>query len=49
MLLAGALLARDGRPDRVLLGTIHADNRGAVQAALAAGRLDVGGWVRAYL
>ncbi|ANE44821.1 hypothetical protein SU48_06485 [Deinococcus puniceus] len=30
--------------DRVLLGTIHADNRGARQAALQAGRVDIGGW-----
>ncbi|MFB9992487.1 GNAT family N-acetyltransferase [Deinococcus oregonensis] len=31
-------------PDRVLLGTIHAENRGARQAALQAGRIDIGGW-----
>lgn len=29
---------------RVLLGTVHADNRGARQAALQAGRTDIGGW-----
>ena len=35
-------------PDRhrVLVGTIHADNRGALNAALDAGRYDVGGWVQ---
>jgi hypothetical protein len=39
------LLAR-ALPDdaRVLLGTIHGENRGALQAALAAGRHDLGGW-----
>ncbi|MDL2343592.1 hypothetical protein QOL99_05440 [Deinococcus sp. MIMF12] len=39
------LLAR-ALPDdgRVLLGTIHGENRGARQAALAAGRRDIGGW-----
>lgn len=30
--------------ETVLVGTIHADNRGAMQAALAAGRVDIGGW-----
>ncbi|MGQ0575961.1 MAG: hypothetical protein ACT4RN_17400 [Pseudonocardia sp.] len=30
-------------------GAIHADNRGALRAALAAGRSDVGGWVRVPL
>lgn len=29
-----------------LLGTIHADNRGAIGAALKAGRVDVGGWLQ---
>lgn len=29
---------------RVLLGTIHGENRGALRAALSAGRHDVGGW-----
>ncbi|THJ64925.1 GNAT family N-acetyltransferase [Arthrobacter echini] len=39
------LLARElPEPDRVLIGTIHADNRGAIQSALRAGRHDVGGW-----
>ena len=35
-------------PDRhrVLVGTIHADNRGALEAAIDAGRYDVGGWVQ---
>ncbi|GGR00032.1 GNAT family N-acetyltransferase [Deinococcus ruber] len=44
------LLAR-ALPDtgRILFGTIHADNRGAREAALRAGRLDVGGWVNAAL
>lgn len=32
--------------DRVLLGTVHAENRGARGAALRAGRLDLGGWVQ---
>lgn len=39
------LLARELPPDRdVLTGTIHAANAGAIRAALAAGRVDVGGW-----
>lgn len=39
------LLARElPERQRVLLGTIHADNRGALEAALRAGRRDVGGW-----
>lgn len=44
------LLAR-ALPDasRVLLGTIHADNRGALQAAQKAGRVDVGGWFQVPL
>ncbi|MPY65466.1 hypothetical protein F8S09_02005 [Deinococcus sp. SDU3-2] len=39
------LLAR-ALPDdgRVLLGTIHGENRGAREAALRAGRRDIGGW-----
>ena len=41
-LLARALPDRDA----ILLGTIHADNRGAIQAAIAAGRIDVGGWIQ---
>ncbi|MGQ0577081.1 MAG: GNAT family N-acetyltransferase, partial [Pseudonocardia sp.] len=45
------LLARalpdDDRP--VLLGTVHPDNRGALCAAVAAGRVDVGGWFRIVL
>jgi L-amino acid N-acyltransferase YncA len=44
-LLARAL--EDG--SRVLIGRIHADNRGAQQAALRAGRLDVGGWFQVPL
>lgn len=32
--------------DRVLLGTIHADNRGALEGARRAGRHDVGGWLQ---
>ncbi len=41
------LLARAlPQPERVLLGTVHADNRGARNAALRAGRLDVGGWAQ---
>jgi GNAT superfamily N-acetyltransferase len=41
------LLAR-ALPDEesILLGTIHAENRGAIQAATAAGRVDVGGWIQ---
>lgn len=44
------LLAR-ALPDqsRVLIGTIHAENRGAITAALVAGRVDVGGWVQLAL
>jgi hypothetical protein len=30
----------------VLLGTIHQDNRGALSAALAGGRIDIGGWLQ---
>lgn len=37
-------LARGVPGDGILLGTIHHDNRGARLAALAAGRVDVGGW-----
>lgn len=44
-LLARALPDRDG----VLVGTIHADNRGAIAAALSAGRRDVGGWFQVPL
>lgn len=33
----------------VLIGTIHADNRGAQEAAAAAGRVDVGGWLQVPL
>jgi hypothetical protein len=33
----------------ILLGTIHADNRGARRAAEAAGRIDVGGWIQVPL
>lgn len=35
--------------DRVLKGTIHADNRGALEAAKRAGRHDVGGWLQTSL
>jgi len=44
------LLAR-ALPDqtRVLIGTIHADNRGAREAAESAGRRDVGGWIQVPL
>ncbi len=50
----GAHLARllaSELPDqnRVLIGTIHADNRGAQQAARRAGRHDVGGWLQVPL
>jgi len=39
------LLARSlPESESVLVGTIHANNRGAMQAALSAGRVDVGGW-----
>jgi hypothetical protein len=41
------MLARELSDERpLLIGTIHADNRGAHSAALAAGRHDVGGWVQ---
>ncbi|MFC7622893.1 hypothetical protein [Microlunatus sp. GCM10028923] len=30
--------------DQVLIGTIHADNVGSRRGALAAGRIDIGGW-----
>lgn len=36
-------------PSRVLVGTIHANNRGARHSAERAGRIDVGGWVRVPL
>ena len=39
--LLAQMLPDDGR---VLSGTIHADNVGAIRAATAAGRLDLGGW-----
>lgn len=44
-LLARALPQRE----RVLIGTIHAENVGAVRAARGAGRVDVGGWVQVRL
>ncbi len=31
---------------RILVGTIHAENRGARQAAERAGRVDIGGWIQ---
>lgn len=31
---------------RVLIGTIHANNKGALHAATHAGRVDVGGWLK---
>lgn len=41
------LLARElPDPDRVLIGTIHADNLGALAAARWAGRQDIGGWLQ---
>jgi len=41
------LLARNLPDDYpFLVGTIHADNRGARTAALKAGRTDIGGWLR---
>jgi L-amino acid N-acyltransferase YncA len=43
-LLARALPA--SAEPTVLLGTIHQDNRGALSAALAGGRLDIGGWLQ---
>ncbi|MET9023790.1 hypothetical protein ABZV93_27830 [Actinopolymorpha sp. NPDC004070] len=44
------LLAR-ALPDdgHILVGTIHADNRGAQDAAQRAGRVDVGGWLQVPL
>lgn len=47
-LLARALL-KEAEPNRVLFGTIHADNAGAYAAARRAGRLDVGGQVQLAL
>lgn len=39
------LLARTlSGDDEVLIGTIHADNVGSRRGALAAGRIDIGGW-----
>ncbi|HEX4359519.1 MAG TPA: GNAT family N-acetyltransferase [Pseudonocardia sp.] len=35
--------------ERVLVGTIHAANRGALHAAESAGRADVGGWIQVGL
>ena len=45
------LLARalPGSDDQVLVDTIHLDNVGARRAALAAGRVDVGGWFQVRL
>ncbi len=41
------LLARElSDEDRVLIGTIHAGNRGALASAKQAGRCDVGGWLQ---
>ncbi|MHB8342412.1 MAG: GNAT family N-acetyltransferase [Mycobacteriales bacterium] len=47
--LSGMLATQlsDERP--ILIGTIHADNLGARNGALAAGRHDVGGWVQVPL
>jgi L-amino acid N-acyltransferase YncA len=45
VLLAGAL----PDPTRILVGIIHADNRGARQSAERAGRIDVGGWIQVRL
>ncbi len=44
------LLAR-ALPDQppILIGSIHAANRGALQAAERAGRIDVGGWIQVEL
>ena len=36
-------------PSRILIGTVHAGNRGAISAAVRAGRLDVGGWLQVAL
>jgi GNAT superfamily N-acetyltransferase len=33
----------------ILVGTIHADNNGALQAAISAGRQDIGGWLQVPL
>ncbi|WP_420596210.1 GNAT family N-acetyltransferase [Deinococcus sp.] len=44
------LLARSlPEQQRVLIGTIHAENWGAITGALRAGRVDVGGWVQVGL
>jgi hypothetical protein len=45
-LLAQAL---PGDGDEVMTGTIHLNNTGARRAALAAGRLDIGGWFQVGL
>lgn len=43
-LLARRLLEH-GKPDDILIGTIHHDNTGALRAAGQAGRHDIGGWL----
>lgn len=44
------LLARElPERHRVMIGTIHANNRGALEAARRAGRHDVGGWLQTSL
>uniref|UniRef100_UPI002869E504 hypothetical protein n=1 Tax=Deinococcus sp. TaxID=47478 RepID=UPI002869E504 len=44
VLLARQLSGHDAADGRVLSGTIHGSNRGALTAARRAGRHDVGGW-----
>lgn len=44
--LTGLLARKLPDLDRVVKGTIHADNRGALGAAQQAGRHDVGGWLQ---
>lgn len=44
------LMARALPPTHpILIGTIHADNTGALQAATTAGRQDIGGWLQVPL
>jgi L-amino acid N-acyltransferase YncA len=41
-------LLAEALPDhsRILIGTIHAANRGSIQSAIRAGRFDLGGWLQ---
>lgn len=44
--LMGLLAKQLPDRDRILVGTIHADNRGALEAAKRSGRHDIGGWLQ---